>query len=124
MEPSARLVTSVREVAVVHTGDAEHADGVEGHAYSERYPAKARPNYQEASEVDRPERRLLDQVNGMERVTAGVHVHEISPGARSFSRATVGKIVNELPLQAKTTREFSTSTCDRLQRTQAHEIAR
>ena len=82
LEPSACLVASVREVPVIHAGDTKHADRVERHAHSERYPAKARPNYQEASEVNRPERGLLDEVNGMERVTAGVHVLEISPGAR------------------------------------------
>lgn len=82
LEPSTRLVASVREVSVIHAGDAEHPDHVERHAHGESYPAKARPNYQEASEVNGPERRLLDQVNGMERITAGIHVHEISPGAR------------------------------------------
>jgi hypothetical protein len=45
---------------------------------------------------------LLDEVHGMERVTAGIHVLKISPGARSFSLATVGRIVNELTDQAKT----------------------
>jgi hypothetical protein len=45
---------------------------------------------------------LLDEVYGMERVTAGIHVLKISPGARSFSLATVGRIVNELTDQAKT----------------------
>jgi hypothetical protein len=73
----------VREVAVVHAGDAEHPDRVEGHTYRESYPAKACPNYQEASKMNRPEGRLLDQINGIERVAAGViHVLEISPGAR------------------------------------------
>jgi len=92
----------MREVPVIHAGDTEHADYVERHAHSERYPAEARPNYQEASEVNRPERGLLDEVHGMERVTAGIHVLKISPGARSFSLATVGRIVNELTDQAKT----------------------
>jgi hypothetical protein len=91
----------VREVPVIHTSDTEHSDRVERHAHRERYPAKASPNYQEASEVNCPERGLLDEVEGMERITAGIHILEMSPGARSFSQAT-GGILNELRDQAKT----------------------
>ena len=81
LEPTTRLVASVREVPMVDTGNTEHADCVEGHAHREGYPAKARPDYQEASEVNRPERCLLDQVNGLERVAAGIiHVLEFFQG--------------------------------------------
>jgi hypothetical protein len=38
----------------------------------------------------------------MERVTAGVHVLEISPGARVFSRSTVREILIEMVPDAKT----------------------
>ena len=82
LEPSARLVASVREVPVIHAGDTEHTDCVECHAHGESYPAKACPDNQQASEVNSPERPLLDEINGMERITAGIHVLEISPGAR------------------------------------------
>jgi len=68
---------------VIHAGDAEHSDRVERHAHREGYPAKARPNYQEASKMNRPEGRLLDQITGVKGVAVGiVHVLEISPGAR------------------------------------------
>jgi hypothetical protein len=68
---------------MIHTGDAEHTDDVERYAHREGYPAKACPDNQEASEVNRPERGLLDQINGMKRITAGiVHVLGIFPGAR------------------------------------------
>jgi hypothetical protein len=89
LEPPTRLVASVREVSVIYASDAEHTDCVECHAHGESYPAKARPDNQEASEVNSPEGPLLDEVNGMERITAGIHVLEISPGARSFSRSIV-----------------------------------
>lgn len=82
LEPSARLVASVREVPVIYAGDTEHTDCVECHAHGESYPAKACPDNQQASEVNSPERPLLDEINGMERITAGIHVLEISPGAR------------------------------------------
>jgi serine/threonine protein kinase len=38
----------------------------------------------------------------VEKSDTGIHVLKISPGARSFSLATVGRIVNELTDQAKT----------------------
>lgn len=73
---------------MVNPGDSKHANNVERHAYSEGYPAKTSPYYQEAAKVNCPKRELLDEIDRMKRVAAGVHVLESSPWARPFSRAS------------------------------------
>jgi hypothetical protein len=82
LEPSTCLVASMREVSMIDTSNSEHSDSVEGETHRERYPAKACPEDQETSKMNRPKRRLLDQINGMERIAVGVHVFEMSPGPR------------------------------------------
>ena len=59
---------------MIHTRDAEHPYYIERHAYGEGGPAKTGPEYQKASEVDRPEGALLYQVSWVKWIAACAHV--------------------------------------------------
>jgi len=48
LKPTARLVASVREISMIDPGYPKHTNYVEGHANSERYPAKPRPENKDA----------------------------------------------------------------------------
>jgi hypothetical protein len=50
----------MREVAVIDTRDTKHSNDVEQDAHSKRCPAKADPDYTEASQVNGPEKKLLN----------------------------------------------------------------
>lgn len=43
LKPPTRLVAAMREVAVIHTGNAEHAHNVEQHAHGECDPTESSP---------------------------------------------------------------------------------
>jgi hypothetical protein len=68
------LIRPVREIAVVDPGDCKHAEHVQRHTYRECCPTKSDNEYQQASEMDRPEGRLLDDVKRVEGVSDGAHV--------------------------------------------------
>ncbi len=74
LEPTTRLVASVREVPVIDTRDAEHPYHIESHAYGKSGPTKAGPEYEEASEVNSPEGALLYQVSWVKWIAACAHV--------------------------------------------------
>ena len=56
LEEATGAVGAVRQVAVVKTGDGEHAHGVERHRHPHGGPAPADPDHGEAGKVDADER--------------------------------------------------------------------
>ena len=72
LKPTARLVASVREISVIDPSYPKHTNYVEGHADSEHYPAKPRPENKDAPEVNAPESELFNKVHWVEGIAAGV----------------------------------------------------
>jgi len=58
---------------VIHAGDAKHPHDIKCHAHGERCPAETGPNNEKTSGMNSPERGLLYQVHGVERVATCAH---------------------------------------------------
>ena len=74
LEPTTCFVASVREIAVVDTGDSKHPHYIQSDAYGKSDPTEPSPQHQEAPKMNRPERELFNEIDRMEWVTACVHL--------------------------------------------------